>query len=455
MEKLLSEVAEAITPKNKERDNLRKFANKVVKLINKHGYAASIEGSLAKDTWISGNHDIDIFVFFEKSTNRELFEKEGVEVGKKVIKELGGTAELAYSEHPYTRAQIKGVNLDIVPAYRLERVEDRGSAVDRTPFHTKYVSEHLTQYQKREVRLLKQFTKGVGVYSAKEKVRGFSGYLCELLVLNYGSLKGVAKAAVNKWEYGLVIDLEKHHKNRRDAFKKFQDALIVIDPTDMNRNVAAALDENNFEIFIQAFKNFLKKPTIQFFFPNLVEPYSETELAQEMAKHGEIFILKFKTPKIQEDILYSQLRKTRKNLRKAFEHFDFKVVQTDALSNEETYIVIELENTTLPEIKLLEGPPIKVDKKYQDAFVEKYKKLKPWVKNKRWQVNVPRRYTRAEDLFKHVINEPEKHGLPKYVIKSMSKKHTILTGATILNEYTGEFARFLTRYLSNKQPWEW
>jgi len=97
MDKVLSEVAEAITPNQKEREKLEKISKRVIKHLKNRNYTASVEGSLAKDTWISGNHDLDVFMFFEKGTSREELEKIGVDVGKKVITELGGVPELAYS----------------------------------------------------------------------------------------------------------------------------------------------------------------------------------------------------------------------------------------------------------------------------------------------------------------------------------------------------------------------
>jgi len=42
---------------------------------------------------------------------------------------------------------------------------------------------------------LKQFMKGIGVYGSELRRRGFSGYLTELLVINYGSFLGVLKEA--------------------------------------------------------------------------------------------------------------------------------------------------------------------------------------------------------------------------------------------------------------------
>ena len=214
MKQLLEEALKRVKPTLHERDKLEEFCELVVEKLREKGYGAELEGSLAKDTWVSGNHDVDIFMFFEKSVGREELEKTGLEVGKKVIKELGGKPEIAYAEHPYARAKIGNFDLDIVPCYRVESAGELQCAVDRTPFHTEYVQRHMTEEEKGQVRLLKQFMKGVGIYSAKEKVRGFSGYLCELLILKYGSFKKLLRAAKD-WEYGTVIDLEKYYKSKK------------------------------------------------------------------------------------------------------------------------------------------------------------------------------------------------------------------------------------------------
>ena len=195
METILKEVLKRTKPTKAEREKVESFASSVVKKLEKTGHKASIEGSLAKDTWVSGNHDLDVFLFFDTSVPRPKLEAEGLKIGKCVIRELGGKPEIAYAEHPYVKATLKNFNLDVVPCYSIKKATDLQSAVDRTPFHTAYIKKSLTTGQKGQVRALKQFMKGIGVYSAKEKVRGFSGYLCELLVTHYGDFQTVARAA--------------------------------------------------------------------------------------------------------------------------------------------------------------------------------------------------------------------------------------------------------------------
>jgi len=454
MKKVIDEVLEAITPSKKEGAKLKLFVNEVLPLVRKEGHSATVEGSLAKDTWISGNHDIDVFVFFDESTPRETLVEEGLEIGKKVITKLGGKPQIAYAEHPYTRAKIRDFDLDIVPCYSIKDPKHLKSSVDRTPFHTSYVKKTLTKEQKAEVRLLKQFTKGVGIYSAKEKVRGFSGYLCELLVIHYGSFKKILRKA-QTWEYGIVVDPGKLYKNKKSAFEKFKHSLVVIDPTDMNRNVAAALEDDNFERFIIACTKFMDDPSTSFFFPNLIDPFTLEKLKKELSKRGEIILLKFKTPKIVEDVLYSQLRHSLKAITELLRREEFEVIDSDFLSDKHSYFLIELKQLELPEIQKLEGPPIKIDKKFQDVFVKKYAKQKPWAENGRWYVAVKRKHTNAVKFMEKILEEPREKGISSYIAKSITKDYAILLKKELKKEYEGGFARFLTKFLTKKESWDW
>lgn len=83
-----------------------------------------------------------------------------------------------------------------------------------------------------------------GTYGSEFKVGGFAGYLCELLILHYGTFEETLKAAIN-WKFGHKIDIEGY-----GTADKFKDPLIVIDPTDEKRNVGAALRLDRMAEFI-------------------------------------------------------------------------------------------------------------------------------------------------------------------------------------------------------------
>ncbi|MFH1424251.1 MAG: CCA tRNA nucleotidyltransferase [archaeon] len=453
MDSILKEVLKRATPTEAEHKKLESFAQQVVRKLKAAGYRADVEGSIAKDTWVSGTHDVDIFMFFEPGVPRSKLEKDGIAAGKKIIKGLGGSPVIAYAEHPYVKGAIGNFNLDIVPCYSIKKTEELQSAVDRTPFHTAYIKKNLTKKQMGETRLLKQFMKGVGVYSAKEKVRGFSGYLCELLILEYKDFMGVVRAAKN-WKYGTVIDLEKFYKGR-EAFNLFKHSLVVIDPIDKDRNVAAAVENDNFERFSFACSEFLAKPSKKFFYPENVQVLSKGELKKKLEKHGELFVVKFKTPKLIEDILYSQLRRSLASLVRAVKEEDFEVIDSAFHSDEYSYFLLELKTAKLPGIKKLDGPPIQISQEHQKKFTDKYKKQKPWVEKGRWYVEVPREYVQAVKLLKQLLSNPRQIGIGKYISDSLKKDYKILSGSELSKEYKEEFATFLTQYLVKKNSWNW
>src|SRR3989344_7921729 len=124
MEQILREVLKKIKPSPKEQSELNNFSNKVIALIAKQNFRATLEGSLAKGTWISGDHDVDVFAFFDKKVPRATLEKKGLEIGKKVAKALKSKFQTEYAEHPYTRIFCKDYILDVVPCYEHKTLQE-------------------------------------------------------------------------------------------------------------------------------------------------------------------------------------------------------------------------------------------------------------------------------------------------------------------------------------------
>jgi tRNA nucleotidyltransferase (CCA-adding enzyme) len=197
LEKISQKVLEEITPDAEKRREIlalaEKLRKKVETAIRKRKIRASVrvEGSVAKDTWISREPDIDIFVQLPATLSREKFGKTALEIAREAT--VGSKQVERFAEHPYLEAFVDNIRVNIVPCYKVRKGRWK-SATDRTPYHTDYVKPLLNKKLRGEVRLLKPFRKGIGVYGAEIKVGGFSGYLCELLVLNYKSFADVLKA---------------------------------------------------------------------------------------------------------------------------------------------------------------------------------------------------------------------------------------------------------------------
>jgi tRNA nucleotidyltransferase (CCA-adding enzyme) len=128
-------------------------------------------------------------------------------------------------------------------------------------YHTDYIKTHLKATMHDEVRLLKKFMQGIGVYGAEIKVGGFSGYLCELLVMNYGSFMGVVEAFAD-YSRRIVIDLEGYYaKRERDLELLFSEPLVIVDPIDKARNVASAVQTQKLYEFVAAARAFMQSPS--------------------------------------------------------------------------------------------------------------------------------------------------------------------------------------------------
>lgn len=377
---------EEIIPTEKEKQKDMETAKKIIKEINNLGHKATLVGSIAKDTYLKGSKDIDIFIMFPEKTPRKKLEEKGLEIAKKVCEKFNSKPQVKYAEHPYTRTTIDGYDIDIVPCYCIRKGQKIISAVDRSPLHTEYVKKHLDK--PNEVRKLKHFMKQIGVYSAKISVRGFSGYLCELLIIEYGSFDEVLKAA-SEWTYGTHIDLEDH------GTQEFEDPLIVIDPVDTERNVAAALTEENYAWFILASRYYLKHSHI----PRKTKIYS---------KRGKFYVLEWKIKEEIEEIIWSQLERFQEKLIKQLEMREFSVIDSIVWTDSEStaQILLELEVWELPPVNDHQGPEV-YDSLATERFIEKYGKA--IVKGNRVYTEKKREYRKAKDLLKAMIKESPSH----------------------------------------------
>jgi tRNA nucleotidyltransferase (CCA-adding enzyme) len=258
MKKIITKAMGLSVPSKKiqhDKTNVAKIAfNLVSKQITKYSQITGVEfgGSYVKGTWLPKKADVDIFVKFEKSTSDKKFIEISKKIGFDSMKKF--KPYVRYSEHPYVEATIKDTKVNVVPCYDVKKGQWQ-SAADRSPFHTKFMLESLTGVMKDEVRLLKNFLSCNKIYGSEIAKQGISGYVTEVLVLHYGSFQEVIKA---------IAKLKKNHVIGKPT-KKFDTSIIIIDPIDSNRNLGAAISNENLGKFILASRAFIKKPSMSFF----------------------------------------------------------------------------------------------------------------------------------------------------------------------------------------------
>ncbi len=460
------EVLRRVTPTPIERatvlDVAEKVRSRVAAEAQRAGLEATVEigGSVAKDTWLRGEGDVDIFMLVPPSLGREELVKVGLEVAKRAVEEWGWRER--YAEHPYLEASVESTRINIVPCYKVRKGEWL-SAADRTPFHTEYVRQRLSKRDLRgEMRLLKRFMKGIETYGAEIRVGGFSGYLCELLILNYDSFEATLSTAAN-WRRGQIIDIANYYDGRFEEVRILFDApFIVIDPIDKNRNVAAAVTAERFAEFAAASQRFSERPSLNFFYPAETLPIDSSGLLDRMRARGTDFIfLAFTQRGIVPDVLWGQLYKTLRSLRRLLEQYDFKVIRSSAWSDEESLhiLMFELEIANLPLSKRHIGPP--APSKESQNFLEKHSGAEdtssgPWVEDGRWVVEKRRRHTRADQLLRTMLaSGGQEIGVASIVKEGVKNGLQVLRNDQILELYAAkiEFAKLLIDLLDGRPIW--
>lgn len=448
LDKILTQIIKKIKPKIAEEKKLISLAQKTLEITRekarKYQAKAILAGSITRNTWLPGKREFDVFVLFSPDLPETKLEEYGLLIGRETVKQLRGKFFVEYAQHPYASGLVQGVDIDIVPCYEVESAEKIKSAVDRTPFHVRYIEKNLPSTLSDEVRLLKHFLTANKIYGADAKTEGFSGYVCELLIIRYDGFAEVLKA-VSKWNAGEVIDLENYYK--KDEYsqlrKNFKNQpLILIDPTDRNRNTTAPVSVGSFLRFRKLAKEFLDKPSEKFFSEKKLQPITTRELAQKLSQRKtELLMVKFTPPKVVPDILWPQLRRFAERLQNILEEtkYEFKVLRRDVYSNDKNLAVVllEMEVDRLPHVQKRIGPSV-FDQNDSQRFLEKYNKplTGPFVEGVNWAVEVKRKFITAHeklvDSLRRNADILKAKGIPNYIADQVSKGFEIFSDRKIL-----------------------
>jgi tRNA nucleotidyltransferase (CCA-adding enzyme) len=406
-DRVLARVRERVTPTPDERERLQAVAadlsDRAADAVADLPVEADIVqvGSTARATWIAGDRDIDLFVAFPPDLPREQLEEYGLQVGHAVLPD--GHEE--YAEHPYVVGEYDGYEVDCVPCYAVEDATAIQSAVDRTPFHTRYLDAHLTDNLADDVRVCKQFFKGIGVYGSDLRTRGFSGFLTELLVLEYDGFRSLIEAVAD-WHPPVTFDPESH------GTETFDDPLVVIDPTDPERNVAAVLSEENVARLQHYARALLADPREDLFEPADPDPIDADAVRAAIETRGTTPVaLRFAAPDVVEDQLWPQLEKSRAGIADELDRRGFDVFRSAAFAAAEAgerdagtaALLFELAVAERPAVERHDGPPVHV-REHATGFYEKYAAMDatppygPFVDGDRYVVERVREHTTAAEF---------------------------------------------------------
>ena len=409
-----SEIASARLAINEVMGRLKRLAPRNVEII--------LAGSVARGTHIRGNSDIDIFLLFPRSVKESVVEKKGLEIGKGIVdKKRNESYTDKYAEHPYTKVVLgdRGINVDIVPAYKIKNAEERGTAVDRTQLHNEFVNSNLNVRQRDEVRVLKAFLKAHGIYGAEARVEGFSGYLCELLIYHYGTFANLVTAMANL-KLPLIINTGKsrdmNNENTASMLKLFGKRLIVVDPTDSNRNVAANVSDESLSRLVIASRNLIKSQSIDSFYRRGgTDVYSERKLAALRGALGaDMYVLHFKVPEIANEIIWQQLKKARTRICELLSKNGFEpIISLQNVDGKDAVMGFFINSMQISSAKVT-GPTVEMADA-AERFMKAHKKsMLISVENGRLYSIEKSKYSSPKELINSFISD-RKTSLPSYL----------------------------------------
>ncbi|ADC46838.1 tRNA nucleotidyltransferase Cca [Methanobrevibacter ruminantium M1] len=442
-----------LRPSQEEIDAVNKTTEKVISFLNKTCKEENIPaqafavGSVAKNTWLSGKSDIDIFIRFPLKTDEAVLKEKGLYLGYKTNDALKGKASEHYASHPYLTCLIDGIEVDIVPCYWIEDGSQLKSAVDRTILHTRYIQKHLKKSQEDEVLLLKKFMDAVGTYGSEFKTGGFAGYLCELLILKYSTFEETLRQAQD-WKFHTKIDLENYGTSDNKLFKN--DPLVFIDPTDKNRNVAAALRIERMLDFIIASRNYInlidsledadeniiKEKVLKYFSPLLKERFQDKsvkEISDDILdefkdRETQTLVISFPIPEMNADALHPQLLKTVESISHKLESEDFSVYSYDYWTDEKNLVIFIIELNVFKQSKYYvhEGPKV-WNKLAFNNFSAKWSQESLYHKGEFIVFDRERQFVTAKELVKHLLEKDNIHEIKvgKNLRKAISSTHTL------------------------------
>ena len=433
MKKIISEVKKTVIPTKPFQESKTKTAELAFRLvedeIKKHPEIIGLEfgGSFAKGTWLAKNADVDIFVKFKKNVSESKFEEISKKIGFVSMKKY--SPYVRYSEHPYVEAKIRNTKINVVPCYDVKLGEWKSSA-DRSPFHTRYMKKALTPKMRDEVRLLKTFLQSIGIYGAEIAKQGFSGYVSEVLILNFGTLENIVKS-FSKVEENQVIG---------KTSQKFETPIVIIDPIDSKRNLAAAISEENIGKLVLNCRTFQLNPSKKFFNPKKIKK-SKINLEN-------VLIIKFDFKVRSPDIIWGQIKRATKSLKTQLELGGFNVLRSTSYNDEskEAYLIFLLESPIIPKKYSKIGPEFFREKDCRSFISKNISKTElMWINDDRKIVSLEKRKNfEVEKFMSELLKNNLQIGIPKGLQNDFKKGFKVYLASKNLTKSIKEVVKEIT-----------
>ncbi len=401
MKKVIVDVLKEIKPSEKEEKGIKDKVDLILKTVNLNlkGAKAILGGSGVKGTWLREANDTDIFVKFNYNKYKDKSEQLSNILEKHLKKKFKKLTKL-HGSRDYFQIKENNTTNEIIPILDIKKSEQAKNITDVSPLHANWVNKKGKKF-KDDIRLLKQFCKSSNVYGAESYIHGFSGYICEVLTIHY---KGFTNTIRNiaKWKDKVIIDIENHWKGKNILMElnksKTYSPLIVIDPVQANRNAAAAINKEKFELLRKKAKEFLKAPSKKFFEIKEIDE----QLLKKKARNNHLFLMDIEPKKGKNDVVGCKLVKALEFIKKKLKGNDFNIIDSGWHWNQKALFYFIIKKEKLSAQVEREGPPLKA-KEHVKNFKKKYKKT--YTKANRIYAKIKREFKTPEELISSLKKE--------------------------------------------------
>jgi len=395
MKQVIKNILPKISVSDEENNKIKKIISEINKKLkaNLSKYNANffVGGSVGKGTNLPGTHDIDIFIRFKE--NGDLSDNL-----EKVLKVFDNVVRLKGSRD-YYKIEYEGYEIEFIPVLYCKTVSSAKNITDHSPFHVNW-SKRKSKLND-DVKLAKLFFNSNGLYGAESWIGGLSGHAIEILTKHYGGFEKLLKN-ISEWGEEVIIDTENLYKSQLDIKyelnKSKLNKLILIDPIDKERNAAAALSEDKYNLVKKISAEFLKKPTKKYFEIKTVD----VDILKKRSGKNKLFYYELEPEGDKQDVAGSKMLTRIKKIVKVVKENEFEILDHGLYWNKKDKGLIWLivPDKDLEKKKILTGPPTYGNTHDIKSFKSKHRKV--WREGYNYYTEVKRKYTKITTLMKKI-----------------------------------------------------
>ena len=386
----------------KQRELLSIVIEKIQMDLNSLGYIGRVEtqGSFVRKTYLSEDETFDLLLILsrsEKAKVHQILDALVQRLKKDRVRKNPISVEKHTGKMPYLRMIVDDELINMFVGFEVSPGEDTISIFDLIPMHTQYILTHMEEEKRKEVLLFKKFVKAIGVYRSEIGAVGFNGYLCELLILFYGSFRKAIEA-IRNWKPRTIIDLKKKQEKIEDVDYLTSELLVgyyplyVLDPLNPKDNVAASVSVDQYNSIIAAANIYYFNPLISFFEDQLCEAPTFNDLVRKIVNSGrEIIVLAIRRDFKESEVCWQKALSIRSSFETEIRNNNYLLERIKPFVSDEYFGVFISLMAANPQISLRrEGP--EVTSKESLKFLRRYSKhadvvAGPYIDDEKWVIH--------------------------------------------------------------------